>query len=175
MTLPPESVGMAEVKGSRKPVTFSCLGLGSCVGVCMLDSEANAAVVAHVMLPAAFAGKPVDQPGKFADTAIVEMKRMLESMGGQIARTRVCYAGGAQVFQFGSASASKLDIGARNIEAVEFALREYGFRVVAKDVGGASGRTLVFDPTTGSVRVKQFALGDKELCNLRIDRVKWAA
>jgi chemotaxis protein CheD len=141
----------------------------------MMDPEAEVSVVAHVMLPAAFAGRPIDQPGKFADTAVPEMKRLLESMGGQVPRTLVCYTGGAQVFRFSSGDVSSLNIGERNCEAVEEALSEHGFRVVVADVGGHSGRSMVFETATGIVHVKQFGLGDKVLCNLRNGTLSKAA
>jgi len=127
----------------------------------------NVSVVAHIMLPRSFAGKPTEEPGKFADTAVPEIKRQLEALGGSATNASVAYAGGAQVFQFGPADKNRLDIGTRNSEAVREALTELGFRIVASDVGGASGRSLVFESVTGSVRIRSFTQGETELCNLR--------
>lgn len=162
-----EAVSIAEIKAGKGPITYNALGLGSCVAICMLDVEVHVSVSAHIMLPASFEGKPVDQPGKFANTAVPEMLAILTKYGGDPARTIVSYAGGAQVFQFSSGNTGKLDIGARNAEAVKNSLALAGMKVVASDVGGSSGRTVVFNSETGVVFVKSFSKGESELCNMR--------
>ncbi|GMV37109.1 MAG: hypothetical protein AMXMBFR61_16170 [Fimbriimonadales bacterium] len=174
MTSRTVNVGMAEVKSYKGPVSYVCLGLGSCIAVCLLDPVANVSVVAHIMLPRSFSGKPTEEPGKFADTAVPEIKRQLEALGGRVADAAVAYAGGAQVFQLGSGDKNRLDIGTRNSEAVREALTQHGFRIVAADVGGASGRSLVFESGTGSVRIRSFTQGEAELCNLRSQALRAA-
>ncbi len=161
------NVGMAEVRSYKGSATYTCLGLGSCIAVCLLDPVTDVSVVAHIMLPHSFPGKPNEEPGKFADTAVPEIRRQLEALGGSVADAAVAYAGGAQVFQFGSGDKNRLDIGTRNSEAVRQALTEHGFRIMATDVGGASGRSLVFESASGSVRIRSFTQGETELCNLR--------
>ena len=44
------------------------IGLGSCIGLALLDQRRGVAGLAHIMLPEA--GATADQPGKFADTAV---------------------------------------------------------------------------------------------------------
>ncbi len=47
------------------------LGLGSCIALVMIDSQAQIAGLAHVMLPES--SGPTTLPGKFADTAVPEL------------------------------------------------------------------------------------------------------
>ena len=58
--------------------------------------------------------------------------------------------GGASMFQAGAA----LNIGRRNSESVEKILDALGIPVVARDVGGESGRRLTLDTATGAVAIR---------------------
>lgn len=160
-------VGMAEIHVAKGAATFTCLGLGSCIGLVALDPTANVAGSAHIMLPEAFADKNNDKPGKFANTAIPELLRMLEGLGAQRSRLRWAMAGGAQVFKFGGGANSRLDVGARNSAAVDQIAKQLGMHMVARDVGGSLGRTVTFTAETGIVLVRTVSQGEVELCRLR--------
>lgn len=160
-------VGMGEIQTAKGDAVFTCLGLGSCVGVAMFDSRNRVGGMVHVMLPEAFPDKPVDKPGKFADTGLVELLRQLEKLGATKTGLLVAYAGGAQVFQFGAGQPNRLDVGRRNGEAVALWLGRLGLKVVASDVGGTAGRTVVFSTITGDVTVKKVTSGTETLANLR--------
>lgn len=160
-------VGMADIHVLKGPGLFTCLGLGSCIGFCALDPVTNIAGMVHVMLPEAFPDKPVDKQGKFADTGIPALIAALEKLGANRSRLVCAMAGGAQVFKFGASVSSKLDIGARNAEAVSEQVRKLGLRVIAKDVGGNSGRTVTLDSETGEVKVRTVSQQEKLLCKLR--------
>lgn len=166
MTTTAIMVGMAEIHVIKGPGVFTCLGLGSCIGICAIDTVAQVSGCAHILLPQAFKDKPVDKLGKFADTGTPELLAMMERMGAIRSRIVVAIAGGAQVFKFGGGE-SKLDIGARNAVAVEQALLQLGIKPVAKDVGGNSGRTVTFHAESGLITVRTAAQGDKPLCTLR--------
>ena len=47
-----------------------------------------------------------------------------------------------------------LNIGQRNQEAVELILNELTIPILGRDVGGASGRRLILDTTSGIVTIK---------------------
>lgn len=160
-------VGMAEIHVAKGAATFTCLGLGSCIGLVALDPVANVAGSAHIMLPEAFPNKNNDKPGKFANTAVPELLRMLEGLGAQNSRMKWAMAGGAQVFKFGGGANSRLDVGARNAAAVEQLAKQYGLQLVARDVGGTLGRTVTFTAETGVVVVRTVSQGEVELCRLR--------
>jgi chemotaxis protein CheD len=160
-------VGMAEIHTLKGSGLFTCLGLGSCIGFCALDPHSNVAGMVHIMLPEAFLDKPVDKPGKFADTGIPALLEELERLGANRSRLVCAMAGGAQVFRFGANVNARLDIGARNTVAVEAFIKKLGLRVIAKDVGGNSGRTLTLDSETGEVKVRSVSQQEKLLCKLR--------
>ncbi len=168
MTLANQLVGMSEIHVAKGPAQFTALGLGSCIGLCVLDPVAEVSAMAHIMLPAAFPDKPVDKPGKFADTAIHDLYEQVLALGAQRSRIRVAYAGGAQVFKFGAgAEGSKLDVGARNSASVADHLKKRDAKVIHFDVGGSNGRTVYFCSATGEIKVRTAASGETILCNLR--------
>lgn len=162
----PTLVGMAEIQIIRGSGQLACLGLGSCIGLCMLDPESKVAGMVHVMLPEAYPGKPVEKPGKFADTGVIQLIRMMERAGANRSRLTMAYAGGAQVFSFGTGE-SRLDIGARNSAAVLAQLQSLGMRARAFDVGGNLGRTVTFSMETGQIRVRTVSQGERLLCSLK--------
>jgi len=160
-------VGMADIQVVKGPGCFTCLGLGSCIGFCALDPVANVAGMVHVMLPEHFKDKPNDMPGKFADTGIAALVQALEKLGASRSKLVCAMAGGAQVFKFGANVANKLDIGARNALAVDEQVKKLGLKVIARDVGGHAGRTMMLDAATGEVKVRTVSQEEKLLCRLR--------
>lgn len=162
----PVLVGMAEIRVLRGSGTLSCLGLGSCIGVCALDPVTRVAGMAHIMLPEAFPDKPIDKPGKFANTGLPALLQEMERQGASRDRLRIALGGGAQVFQFGAATAPRLDIGARNAVAVGQALAALRLRTTAQSLGGNQGRTLTLAVESGVVRVRTVTQGEVELCKL---------
>lgn len=167
MTATQMLVGMAEIHTLKGPGVFTCLGLGSCIGLCALDPVANVGGMVHVMLPELFAGRTEEKVGKFADTGVPALISALEGLGASRHRLVVAMAGGAQVFKFGSGGPSKLDIGARNQDAVDAQIKKLGLRCLGKDVGGNVGRTMTMCSETGEVRVRTVSQVERVLCKLR--------
>ncbi|MFO0891385.1 MAG: chemotaxis protein CheD [Isosphaeraceae bacterium] len=137
--------------------------LGSCVGVVLHDRVARLGALAHIVLPDSRGA--VDSPGKFADTAIPAMIEDIERTLQARARGRLVakLAGGASMFPVGGASNSALNIGQLNAEAVERILGELRIPIVARDLGGASGRHLTLDTASGIVAIKIPGGTDHEL------------
>jgi chemotaxis protein CheD len=160
-------VGMAEIQVIKGSGNFSCLGLGSCIGLCMLDPVANVGGMAHVMLPEAFPDRPGEKLGKFANTAVPELIAQMEKSGAAKARILTAIAGGAQVFKFGGEGTNRLEIGRRNAIAVTEMLSSAGLKIKAQDVGGTLGRTVMMVVESGLVSVRTVSQGEKTLCNLR--------
>ncbi len=137
--------------------------LGSCVGVILHDRIARVGGVAHIVLPNSRGA--IDHPGKFADTAIpamigeIERKFQVKANGRLVAKL----AGGASMFTTGGNANSVLNIGALNQEAVERILGELRIPIKARDLGGASGRHLTLDTTSGMVAVRIPGGADYEL------------
>jgi chemotaxis protein CheD len=157
---------MAEIHVLKGSGQFSCLGLGSCIGLAAYDPSTKVAAMIHVMLPKAFDNTKPDKLGKFADTGVPEMIRMMKSAGANTSRLQVALAGGAQVFKFGSEK-PRLDIGDRNTEAVKEQVKAFGMKVIAEDTGGNLGRTVIYTVESGEIRVRTVSQGECVLCTLR--------
>jgi chemotaxis protein CheD len=112
------------------------LGLGSCIGLVLVEDRGSVAAMAHVVLPESN-GK-IGTAGKFADTAIPQLIHEITSIGANRSRLSAVLVGGAQMF----ATAGRLDIGNRNEQAVREALQAHGIPVRAAATGGGSGRTM---------------------------------
>lgn len=158
---------MADIQLAKGPAVFTCLGLGSCIGLVAHDRFSDVTGMVHIMLPEAFKDKPVDKPGKFADTGIVEMLRLMTGMGADAKRMVIAYAGGAQVFKYGAGGSNRLDVGVRNGVAVDVVVKKLGLRLLGSDVGGSNGRTVTVDASTGVVKVRTLVMGERILCNLK--------
>ena len=124
--------------------------LGSCAGVILYDRVARIGGVAHVVLPDSRGA--ADHPGKFADTAIPGLITDLERKLGRTSRGRLTakVAGGASMFQ----TSASTNIGRMNHDAVESILAGLGIPVVARDIGGDTGRRLTFDTLSGIVSIR---------------------
>jgi chemotaxis protein CheD len=124
------------------------LGLGSCIGLALIDRKAGVAGLAHVVLPES--RENAAEPGKFADLAVPELiARMRRAGAGE--RLEAVLTGGARMFELGS----ELDIGARNEAAVRSALAQARITVAAAATGGNRGRTVKVQPGAGTVSVRE--------------------
>jgi len=68
--------------------------------------------------------------------------------------------GGAQIF-FSNQNSVIPDIGKMNVEMVKKLLNSYKIPIIAEEVGGTKGRTIIFDLDDGKVICKQFAGEDR--------------
>ena len=124
-------------------------GLGSCIGLALIDRRSGVAGMAHIVLPEA-PGDCDPEPGKFADLAVPELISQMKRAGATVRRLDAVLAGGARMFELGD-----MDIGARNAEAVKEGLARSGVTVRAADTGGNRGRTMRVTVGEFTVRVKQ--------------------
>lgn len=132
---------------------LTCIGLGSCIGLALLDRRTGTAGLAHVMLPEA----PADaaQPAKFADLAVDALVDAVVAAGAMKHRLEAVIVGGAQMFAFGAAAGK--DIGKRNEAAVRRELQKVRIPLVAAETGGSSGRSMRVMVGRGHVTCRQAA------------------
>ena len=159
----PVLVGLAEVQAINGAAMMTCLGLGSCMGVCALDPVANVSGMAHIMLPSSSSEIMMNKPGAFADTGILELIESMEKLGAERSRMVIAVAGGASP----ALAKRSWDLGVLNAEAVARAIAELGIKCIATDVVGSIGRTVTMLTETGHVVIRTAATGDSVLCNLR--------
>lgn len=149
-------VAIARHAVARAPGRLVCIGVGSCVVITIFDEAAQCGALAHVLLPEEAPGMAIGHPARFATTAVPLLLGALRARGAEgpyVAKL----AGGAGLFA--DVLTSKGRVGERNVIAARAALATAGIPVVAEDVGGGSGRSVIFDVETGKVAVRK-ASGD---------------
>jgi len=134
------------------------LGLGSCIGLALVDQRRGIAGLAHIMLPEAIPGG--GPAGKFADLAVPELLKQTTALGTTRGVLKAVLVGGAQMFSLGKGSG--LDIGGRNETAVRALLAAERIPVVASATGGSKGRTIRVIPG-GAVLSKEAGGAEIEL------------
>jgi chemotaxis protein CheD len=153
-------VRMGELAVSSAPGhKLVSLGLGSCIGLALLDRRMGIAGLAHIVLPQS-QGHTQDNPRKFADVAIPELLSELEGIGAHRIRLEAVLVGGAAMF---AVSAAGLEVGQRNEAAVRDLLRSVRIPVVATATGGTRGRTVRVDVASSEVTVREAGGKDSEL------------
>ena len=143
------TVRMGEIKVSKRPgEELVARGLGSCIGLALIDRSAGVAGMAHIVLPESAGGDA--EPGRFADLAVPALIAQMQTAGALKRRLDAVMAGGARMFELGD-----MDIGARNADAVKSGLASAGLKVRAAATGGDRGRTLRLTVGEFEVTVKE--------------------
>lgn len=146
-------VGMADLNICFSPDGLTTLGLGSCVGIAIRDSETKIGGLAHIMLPDSTAMRGSANIPKFADTGIEELVNRMLAAGAAKRRMEAKIAGGATMFAFQSKS-DLMRVGERNVEAVKRKLAQMNIPLLAQDTGNSYGRTVIFYPQTGEFVIR---------------------
>jgi chemotaxis protein CheD len=163
MTASRHMVRMAEqvVSANRGDVLVS-LGLGSCIGLALVDENVGVAGLVHIVLPEAPGDVRRAAPAKFADTAVPALIDAVTQAGGRAGRLKAVLCGGAHMF--GSTGPSPaMQIGARNAVATMEALQLARIAVRGKDTGGSSGRSIEVHVANGDVLVRGVGLKPRKL------------
>jgi chemotaxis protein CheD len=135
------------VATNQKNVTYTCLGLGSCIGLFLHDRTTGITGGAHIMLPDGETSLVED--GKFftADSAMSELLARFKEMGSSLQTLRAKITGGANVIESG------YEIGSKNIASVVGQLINNKVFIAAKDIGGTHSRTARFHSASGTLMV----------------------
>jgi chemotaxis protein CheD len=153
------AVRMGEIAVTKSPgELLVSLGLGSCIGLALVDQRRGIAGLAHIMLPEAIGdGGPA---GKFADLAVPELVARTVALGTARTSLKAILVGGAQMFALGAGNS--LDIGVRNEAAVRGMLAAERIPVLAAATRGSKGRTIKVWPG-GAVTAKEAGSDEIEL------------
>lgn len=147
MKLKETIVAIGEYRHEREGI-LTCLGLGSCVGVALLDYDKKRSALAHIMLPNSKKFEGNNNNNKFADIAINKMIKEMKNYGCKTIVAKI--AGGASMFP----GRENFNIGKSNIAAVKSILNENNIKIIAEDIEGNFGRTLKIYPGDLSVKIK---------------------
>jgi chemotaxis protein CheD len=146
-----ESIGMGKMAVCRNTdAELYALGLGSCIGLAVVDRQAKVGGLAHIVLPESGGSEVAEEPAKFADRAVPELIFRMRLAGAAPRRLEAVLVGGAHMFTTGD-----LDIGARNTTAVRDALDALSVKVHAIATGGTLGRSVRVSPARGTVTMRE--------------------
>ena len=161
--MPETPVRIGELVATKDPEhVLVSVGLGSCIGLAMIDRARGIAGLAHVMLPASKNGAGPLR-GRYADHAVPILLEEVLALGARASALEVGIAGGAQMF----AKTSTIEVGRRNEEAVRAALDAARLNVKAAATGGERGRTVRVHADAGVMTAREVAgeevvlLGDR--------------
>lgn len=143
------NVGVAESYVSDDGVDLATSGLGSCLAVAVYDERREVAGLGHFMLPA----RPEDSDendAKFVDAGLRAMVDDVSARGARRSELSAKMAGGGTLLPNLAADDA---VGPQNVEAARRLFEDLRVSLVAEDVGGDYGRSIEFDPRTGTMTV----------------------
>ncbi|OGS24934.1 MAG: chemotaxis protein CheD [Elusimicrobia bacterium RIFOXYB2_FULL_48_7] len=156
------NIGIADYKVCASPALLESTGLGSCVGIALVDPVTKIGGLAHIMLPCSAESRITTYPLKFADTAVRMMIEDMVKLGASKRRIVAKIAGGACMFEL-TVPNPAMNVGERNIAAVRKVLQEENIPLVAEDTGKNYGRSLALSLENGKLRIKSSHHGAKEI------------
>lgn len=143
------TLGIGDLAVSKEnDVTYTCLGLGSCVGLFLLDRSTGITGGAHIMLPTGGTSMDMDKKFYTVQCALQELLLQFRTLGSTLQNLRAKVVGGANVVATG------FEVGAQNTSALLDQLVQQRIYIAAKDLGGYQGRTARFDAQTGTMTVR---------------------
>jgi chemotaxis protein CheD len=140
----PTSVGLGEQAISRNPEeVLVAYGLGSCMGVAIVDPVTRLSGLLHAVLPRVTDGMDgsAANAARYVESGIEGLIAALMEKGASRARLSVRLVGGANMLIAAGLTRS-FDIGTRNIEAARTTLSRLKIPLAAAEVGGHQGRTV---------------------------------
>ena len=155
------NVGIADYKIAKYPKQIMTVGLGSCCGVVIYDDINKIAGLVHVLLSESKFDKVLTNKAKFADSGIILLYEELIKHGANPRFMKAKMAGGAHMFNFNKLNSNSLPIGEKNVKVCKETLSKLRIPIIALDVLGTCGRTIVFDITTNKLKVKSVGNNEK--------------
>jgi chemotaxis protein CheD len=126
--------------------------LGSCVSVCLWDNKLHMGGINHYMLPL-WNGDGLATP-KYGNIAIEKLYERMISFGCKHSNLRAKIFGGGEVLTISNAI---LNVGERNILLARDMLKKMKINIINSDVGGRTGRKILFNTHTGHVFMKKLS------------------
>jgi chemotaxis protein CheD len=152
------NVGMGELVVSKDPSdVLACIGLGSCIAMCIWDPVARLGGVAHMLLPTnRSSAEKLGSPAKYITNGVPNLINRMIKNGSSQHNLIVKITGGARILVIPGEN-HILDIGQRNIIEVRAVMKRENVPILSEDVGGTSGRSLQLFLDTGKILVRSLA------------------
>jgi chemotaxis protein CheD len=147
-------VGLGEIAVTKDTsVILTCVGLGSCIAMCVYDPFARSGGLAHMLLPTCRTKNDISSPPvKYIDSGAPLLINRLLKQGSSKENLIVKIVGGARMIQI--PGNSQMDIGQRNIEAIKSTLAKEDIPIIGADIGGGFGRSVHFFLDSGRITIK---------------------
>jgi chemotaxis protein CheD len=158
----PISLGLGEYAISRDPEDILvAYGLGSCLGISMVDPQTRICGLFHAVLPGTPNGQPPNDPAsyKYVDIGIENLLAEVLKQGANRNRLVVRLVGGSNML-IAPGMTNSFDIGTRNIETARRVFQRLNIKIAAEEVGGHTGRTVHVYVADSRVTVR--VIGEKE-------------
>jgi chemotaxis protein CheD len=153
-------IGIGQFAVATRPKRLLTPALGSCVALALWDPGNRTGGLVHIMLPRSQHEIGSDERGRFAETAVPLLVKMLVNAGCFRRRLQAKLAGGAAMFH---AEAGISGIGGRNVAEVRAQLALMSIPIVAEDTGEAHARTVELVLESGEFVVRSYQFGVKRI------------
>ena len=152
-------VGIGDIKMGKEPAIIRT-SLGSCIGVCLYNSQQKVGAMLHCMLPTAGDNrqKPDFRAAKYADSGLELMVADLKkNYGIGTNQLTAKIFGGAAMLK-----AISMNIGQNNEDSVRAVLKSFNIPIAAAKTGGDKGYQIDFDLAKGTVICRIFGQDPQE-------------
>jgi len=141
-------LNIGEVRIEEAPVTFTCFGLGSCIGLFVKDSANGITGGAHILLPDDVKATSTSKKFYNVSQAVEKLFELFTLKGSKLETLHAKFVGGAV-----SLMSYDPTLGERNVRSVIRHLTSKKIFIAALDVGGSASRTAHFNSLTSELRV----------------------
>jgi len=132
------NIGEVAVSGEKNSL-YSCLGLGSCMGVFLVDRATGLSGGAHILLPDTCSYLKVDNQYYTISDSLNELLSRFQKAGSTLQNLRAKIAGGAHVVN------TPYSVGTENaVQTIRYLINQRIY-IAAQDLGGVLSRTAKFD------------------------------
>jgi len=139
------------IVSKNKDMTFTCFGLGSCIGLFLQDRITGISGGAHILLPSEIESPNIFGQFYSVQSAINELLLQFKKRGSSLMTLRAKVTGGANVLS----SDIEFATGKRNTENVINNLIKNKIFIAASETGGQHARTAKFNCKTGELLVRK--------------------
>jgi chemotaxis protein CheD len=150
-------VSIGEVKiGKDQDILMA--SLGSCVGIGFIWKRKNLFGLAHCLLPEApLDGSEIDIiSARFVSQAVPSLMKLMKIEKKNRGEIDAVLAGGGNMTAPKNANPNNL-IGTLNVNAAEKYLKQIGIQVIAKELGGETGRKIYIFCETAEFTIKKIS------------------
>ncbi len=164
------SIGIGEYFASSQDIVIHTV-LGSCVAVCLHDTQNRIGGMNHILMPTNPDIKKYDASARYGIHAMELLINAIMRLGGNRKKLIAKTFGGANMLR---SLPEEKAVGKRNIEFVVDFLRAERIKILGRDFGGYESRKIFFHIATGEVFLKRVpsmrSLIDAE--QKKLDRIK---